>query len=128
MSVKATENCVPSLIVKGVNVANMVILNPTVTLQSIRKYLASQIDVPSSSSENWFESFLEYMDMTEAELDALLAESEEEKLLSDPIDCIAQANNSTHFDEPQCPILRLQDQLQTKNLKIDVLAQNPLFF
>ena len=43
-------------------------------------------------------------------------------------DSIVQAINSIHFDEPQCPILRLQDQLQAKNLKIDVLAQNPLFF
>jgi len=43
-------------------------------------------------------------------------------------DSIVQAINSIHFDEPQCPILRLQDQLQAKNLKIDVLAQNPSFF
>jgi len=66
--------------------------------------------------------------MTETELDTLLAESEEDNLLSDPIDFIVQAINSIHFDEPQCPILRLQDQLQAKNWKIDVQAQNPLFF
>jgi len=107
MSVKATENYVPHLIMKVVNAANTVILKPTVTLQSIRIYLPSQIDVLSSSSENCFESLLKYMDMTESELDILLAESEEDKLLSNPIDCIVQAINSIHFDEPQCPILRL---------------------
>jgi len=43
MTVKVTEKCVPSLIGKGVNVADMAILNPTVTLQCIRIYLASEV-------------------------------------------------------------------------------------
>ena len=43
-------------------------------------------------------------------------------------DSIVQAINSIYCDEPQCPILRLQNQLQAKNLKIDALAQNPSFF
>ena len=38
-----------------------------------------------------------------------------------------QAIDSIHFDWPQCPILSLQNQLQAKGLKIDVLEQNPLF-
>jgi len=44
--------------------------------------------------------------MTEAELDVMLTESEEDNLLPNPIDCIVQAINSIHFDWPQCPILR----------------------
>jgi len=48
--------------------------------------------------------------------------------LPDPIDCIVQAINPINFDWPQCPILRLLNQLQAKGLKIDVLEQNPLFF
>jgi len=103
-----------------------VVLDPTVTLLSLIIYCAGQVETPSSSSENWFEEFLECMDVTEAELDTLLTESED-NLMSDPIDCIAQAINSIHFDEPQCPILRLQNQLQAKNLKIDVLEQNHFF-
>ena len=67
-------------------------------------------------------------DVTEAELHTMLTESEENNLLPDPINCIVQAINSISFDWPQCPILRLQNQLQAKNLKIDVSEQNPLFF
>jgi len=67
------------------------------------------------------------MDVTEAELDTLLIESEEDNLMSDPVNCIVRAINSIHFDEPQCPILILKNQLQAKNLKKDVLEQNPLF-
>ena len=66
--------------------------------------------------------------MTEAELDVMLTESEEGNLLPDPIDCIVQAINSVHFVWPQCPILRLQNQLQAKGLKIDVLEQKSFTF
>jgi len=123
MSVKTTENCVESLMAKGINAASIVVLTPTVTLdtvylQSPRIDCACQVDTLSSSSENWFERFLEGMDVTEAELDAILTESEEDNLLPDPIDCIVQATNSIRFDWPQCPILRLQNQLQAKCLKI----------
>jgi len=133
MLVKATEKCVKSLMADGINVTNIVVLNPTVTLdtvdlQSLRINCACQVDTSSSSSENWFQSFLECMDVTEAELDTMLTESEEDNLLPDLIDCIVQAIKSIHFDWPQCPILRLQNQLQAKGLKIDVLEQNPLFF
>jgi len=133
MSVKATENCVESLMAKGINATSIVVLTLTVTLdtvclQSPRKDCACQVDTLRSNSENWFESALECTDMTEAELDVLLTESEEDSLLPDQIDCIVQAINSIHFDWPQCPIMRLQNQLQAKGLKIDVLEQNPLFF
>jgi len=133
MSIKATKNCIKILVVKGVDVSDIVVLTPTVTLdtvhlQSPRIDCASQVDVLSSSSQNLFEGFLKNMDVAEAEIDAILTESEEDKLLPDPIDGIVQAINSIHFDWPQCPILRLQNQLQAKGLKIDVLEQNPLFF
>jgi len=125
MSIKATENCIESLMAKGIKAADIAVLNPTVTLdtaywQGIRIDCACQVDTLSSSSENWFESFLERMDVTETELDTLLTESDEDNLMSDPIDCNIQAINSIHFDWPQCPILRLQNQWETKNLKIDV--------
>ena len=96
MLVKATQNCVKSLMAKGINTTNIVVLTPTVTLdtfylQSPRIDCACQVDTLSSSSENWFESLLESMDVTEAELDAILTEPEEDNLLPDPIDCIMQA-------------------------------------
>ena len=133
MTVKATENCVKSLMAKGINATTIVVLTPTVTLdtvylQSPRIDCACQVDTLSSSSENWFESVLECIDMTEAELDVMLTESEEGNLLPDPIDCIVQAINSVHFVWPQCPILRLQNQLQAKGLKIDVLEQKSFTF
>jgi len=133
MSVKATKNCVEKLITKGINADSFVVLAPTVfldtaCLQSSQVDCVSKNDAPSSSVENRFESLLESIDVTEAELNVILTKSEEDNLLSDQIDCTVQAINSTHFDGPQCPTLRLQKQLQAKGLKIDVLEQNPLFF
>ena len=132
MTVKATENCIESLMAKGIKAVDIVVQNPTVTLDTvdwqglrIKIDCTRSVDISSSSSENSFEGFLECMDVTEAELDTLLIESEEDNLMSDPINCIVRAINSIHFDEPQCPILRLQTQLQAKNLKRDVLEQNP---
>jgi len=83
MTVKATENCVESLMTKGIKATDIAVLNLTVTLDTIywrkrRIGRACQVDASSSSSENWFTSFLECMDVTEAELDTLLTESEEE--------------------------------------------------
>ena len=92
---------------KGINAKGIVVLDPTVTLQSLRIYCACQVETPSLSSENWFEEFLECMDVTQAELDTLLTESEKDNLMYGPIDCIVQAINSIHFDEPQCPISRV---------------------
>jgi len=74
---------------KGINAADIVVLDPTVTLQSLRIYCADQVETPSSSSENWFEEFLECMDVTETELATLLAEPEE-NLVSEPIDYIVR--------------------------------------
>jgi len=135
MTVKATEGCVQKLMANGVNVADIMVRDPkvisdTVDSQSLKTRIdfACQADTSSSSSENWFGKFLEYMDVTETELDTLLEELEEDSLMSDPIDSIVQAINSIQFHEPQCPILKLQYQLQIKNLKIEILEQNPLFF
>jgi len=66
--------------------------------------------------------------MTEAELDAILTESEDDILLFDQLDCVLQAIKSVRFDWSQCPIQRLQNHLQAKGLKIDVLETNPMFF
>jgi len=133
MSVKATENCTESLIAKGVDVSDVVVLIPTVWLdtdcpQNFQRNCASQVETTRSSAENWFASFLECTDVTEAELEAMSTESGEDNLLFDQIDYIVQAINSIHLDWPQCPILRLQNRLQAKGLSIDVLEQNPLFF
>ena len=128
MTVKNSGNYVASLMVKGINAADIVVLDPTVTLQSLRIYCAGQVKTPSSSSENWFEEFLECVDVTETELDTLLAESEEDNLISDPIDYIVQAINSIRFDRPQCLILRLQAYLQVKGSDLNVLADTPILF
>ena len=133
MSVKATANCVENLIAKGINASNIAVLTPTVVLdtaylQSFKKDRACQVDVSSSSSEDWFESFLEYIDVTKNELDAILTESEDENCLFDQIDCEVQAIKSARFNWLQCPIQMLQTYLQAKGLELDVLEDNSIFF
>jgi len=61
MIVEATENCIESLIAKGVDVSDVVVLTPTVWLvncpQSPQRNCASQVETTRSSAENWFASF-----------------------------------------------------------------------
>jgi len=66
-------------------------------LQSLKVGIdfACQDDTSSISSESWFGKFMEHMDVTETELDTLLAELDEDNLKYDPIDSIVQAINST---------------------------------
>jgi len=66
--------------------------------------------------------------MTEAELDAILIESEDDNSLFDQIDCVLQAVKSVGFNWSQCPVKTLQTHLQDKGLKLDILENNPIFF
>jgi len=59
MSVKATKNCVETLIAKGIQSSNIAVLTPTVVLdmdhlQSVKKDCACQVDASS---------LMAYMDM-----------------------------------------------------------------
>jgi len=133
MSVKATKNCVENVIAKGIYASNIVVLTPTVVLdtvhlQSAKKDCACQVDVSSAGSEDWFESFLADIDVTENELDAILIESEDDNFLFDPIDCVVQAIKVMRFNWPQCPIQMLQNHLQAKGLELDVIENNPILF
>jgi len=97
---------------KGTNAADIVVQNPTVTLntcnwQSLKRDCIHQVDTSSSNSENWFESFMTYMDMTETELDAILTESEDDNFLLNSINCVIQAIKYIRFNWPQCPIQML---------------------
>jgi len=133
MAVKATKNCLENFIAKGIQSSNIAVLTPTVVLdidhlQSVKKDCACQVDASSSSSENWFKSFMAYMDMTETELETKLTESEDDTLFFDPIDCVVQTIKSVRFKWPQCPIQMLQTYLQAEGLGLDVLENNPILF
>jgi len=70
MSIRTTKNCVENLIAEGISASNIAVLTPTVVLntadlQSFDVDCACQVDILSSSSEDWFESFLEYIDVTD---------------------------------------------------------------
>jgi len=117
----------------GINAASIVVLTPTVVvntahLQSSQVNCVSNDDVPSSSSENWFVNFLECIDVTEAELNAILTESEDDKFLFGPTDYVVQAIKSVRFNWPQRPMQMLQTYLQAKGLGLDVLENNPILF
>ena len=72
--------------------------------------------------------FWEYIDVTEAELDAILTMSEDDNLLFGQMDCVLQAIKSVRFNWSQCAIQMLQIHLQTEGLELDVLENNPIFF
>ena len=133
LSIKATKYCVENLIAKSIRASNIAVLIPsvildTVHLQGFEVHCACQVDISSSSSKDWFEIFLEFIDVTEAELDAMLTESEDDNLLFDQIDCVLQAIKSVRFNCPQCPIQMLQTHFQTKGLELDILENIPIFF
>ena len=66
--------------------------------------------------------------MTEVETDTTLTEWEDDDLLFDQINIVVEAIKSMRYDWPQCPIQRLQNHLQGKGLKLEVLEANPIFF
>jgi len=133
MTVKATENCVKSLMAKGINADSIVVLTPTVFLdiaylQSSQVDCVSKDEIPCSNPENCFESFTACMDMTETELDAILTETEDDNFLFNSIDCVIQAIKSVRFNWPECPIQMLQAYLQAKGLGLEVFENNPMLF
>ena len=133
MLVKATKNCVANLIAKGVASSNIVIETPTVALnaarlQGTRIDCACQADIRNSYSEDRSDKFMECIDMTEIETDTTSTESEDDDLLFEQINIVVEAIKSMRFDWPQCPIQRLQNHLQDKGLKLEVLEANPIFF
>ena len=72
----ATENCVAYLVIQGINISDIVISKPTVPMRTlcltsfkIGKDVDCQTDTSNTSSEDWFEEFLEEMDLTETVLD-----------------------------------------------------------
>jgi len=71
---------------------------------------------------------MDRIDMTEVETDTTSTESEDDDMLSDQINIVIEAIKSMRFDWPQCPIQRLQNHLQSKGLKLEVLEANPIFF
>ena len=133
MSVKATKNCVESLIAKGIHGSKIAVLTPiivldTVHLQSTKKDCACQAYVSSADSEEWFGSFLTDIDVTEKELDAILTESEEDNFLFGSIQCVIRAIKAMRVNWPQCLIQMLQIHLQSKGLELDVFESNSLLF
>jgi len=85
MLIKATENCVTNLIAKGITPSNIVVQTPTVVLntvrlQSARIDCACQAYIRKPYSEDWFEKFMECIDMTKVETDTTSTESEDDDL------------------------------------------------
>ena len=81
MTTVATENCVTYLATQGMNISDILVSKPTVPMRSlcltnfkIGKDVACQTDTSNTSSEDWFEEFLEEMDLTETVLDTCLTE------------------------------------------------------
>ena len=105
MLIKATENCVANLIAKGINASNIVVQTPTVVLntvrlQSVRVDCACQTDILSSYSEDWFEKFLESIDMADIGTDTTSTKSEDDNLLLDQMNSVLEAIKSMRFDCP----------------------------
>ena len=128
----ATENCVTNLIAKGITPSNVVVQTPTVVLntarlQSARIECACQADIRKPYSEDWFEKFMECIDVAEVETDTTSTESKDDDLLFDQINYVAKAIKSMCFDWPQCLIQRLQNHLQDKGSKLEDLEANPIF-
>jgi len=133
MLAKAAENCVKNLTTKGITPSNIVVQTRTVVLntvrlQSARVDCACQVDMRKLCSEDWFEKFMEGIEIKEVETDTTSTESEDDDLLFDQINIVVEAIKSVHFDWPQCPTQRLQNHLQGNGLKLEVLEANPIFF
>jgi len=73
MSIKASKSCLKYLVNQGINIADIVKLTPTVSLQpmcltnfKIGKDVACQMDTSRPSSEDWFEGVMDELHLTDA--------------------------------------------------------------
>ena len=81
MTTVATENCATYLVTHGMNISDILVSKPTVPMRTlcltsfkIGKDVACQTDTSNTSSEDWFEEFLEEMNFTETVLDTCLTD------------------------------------------------------
>jgi len=82
---------------------------PTVALNTVRSQGtridgACQADIRNSYSEDWFEKFMECIDMAKIETDITSTESDDDDLLFDQMNIVIEAIKSMRFDWPQRPI------------------------
>jgi len=133
MTISATKNCVSKLLAQGVKLADISIKEPMILLDavefsSVQVDLTHQGETSSSASKQCFEEFLTAINVTETELETILTGTTATITMADIIDSVVRAVNLMQFHEAQCPMLKLKEQLQAKNVTIDVFKQNPMFF
>ena len=90
------------MVAKGIDASDIIVQTPTVVLnavrlQSVKVDCACQVDIRKPYSENWFEKFMECIDMTEVETDTTSTESEDDDLLFDQINIVVEAIMSMRF-------------------------------
>ena len=86
----------------------------------------SQLEYQHLFRSGYFEILSEVSHL--ADIDTTLTETEDDDLLFDHTNTVVKAIKSMRFDGLQCPIQKLQNQLQDKDLKLEVLEANPIFF
>jgi len=119
MSINAVKNCIESLVATGIDASDIVVQTPTVVLNAVRLQSA-RIDcacpggIRKPYSEDWFEKFMEYIDMTEVETDTTSTESEDDDLLFDQINIVVEAIKSMCFDWPNALFRDYRTSYKTK--------------
>ena len=81
MTTKTTINCVKYLLNQGMNISDILVSNPTVSMRTlclprlkIGKYVACQAETSNTSSEDWIVELWDELNLTTTDLDTFLPE------------------------------------------------------
>ena len=136
MTIKATKNCIEKLTAEGSSAAEITAMTLSIVLTHVPLFSdkVDQVcqvvenDSTNSSLRTLFENYLQDIGCTEAEAQAVVLGLEKERLLTGKSARALQVIRSVNFDWDKSPIKVLEDNLQEKNLGLEILDDNPVLF
>jgi len=134
MTINSTKNCIEKLIVEGASAAEVMEMTLSIVLTPVPLFSdhvdrACQVvenDLADSSLKTLFENYLQDTGCTKSEAQAVVLGLEQERSMTGKL--ALQVIRSVKFDWDQCPTKVLEDNLQEKNLELEILDDNPVLF
>ena len=136
MTINATANCLDKLIVEGAKASEIMEMIPAIVLTPLplpsdymdRIYRVVEPYSVDSSLKTSFENYLQDIGCTEREAHIIVSSLVQEQTLTDRLAYALQVLRSVKFDWDECPVKVMEDHLREKNLRLEILDDNPLLF
>jgi len=130
------KNCIEKLIVEGVNVSEIMEMNPAIVLTPVllpsdhmdRAYQVVEYYSADSSLKTLFENYLQDIGRTEFAAQTVASSIEQERSLTGILAYALHVIRRMKFDQDKCPVKVLEDHLQEKNFELEILDDNLVLF